>query len=435
MGRLLGTMLLTALLASPQAATAQSIADSQVARNQTLEASAVATSDAPIDAETARNAYPLAVQGPMPEPIVPPAPDEIRASIARGVDLLLKIQRSHGAWGGPQRTKGLNIYAPVPGAHLAFRTGVTGLAVMALLESRGEVSAERRAAIDAAVDRGQSWLLEHSGALRRAEPMALYNVWGHSYALHALRMLVARAEGDAALQSRLTELARYHVDRLQRYNYINGGWGYYDFVAQTQIPSGSPNSFTTATALIALKEAKALDIDYPERLTQKAIDSIIRQRLPDYSYAYGEYLRMVPRMDINRPGGSLGRTQACNYALRLYGREEVTDEIVKTWLNRLFARNGWLSNVRKRPVPHEGQFAVAGYFYYYGHWHAALCLELLPEAERPYFRGHLAHILLPLQEKDGSWWDYPLYDYHQTWGTAMAVSSLVRCLPADQAAP
>jgi hypothetical protein len=34
---------------------------------------------------------------------------------------------------------------------------------------------------------------------------------------------------------------------------------------------------------------------------------------------------------------------------------------------------------------------------------------------------------MPLQEKDGSWWDYPLYDYHQTWGTAMAVSALVRC--------
>ena len=73
-------------------------------------------------------------------------------------------------------------------------------------------------------------------------------------------------------------------------------------------------------------------------------------------------------------------------------------------------------------------FAVAGYFYYYGHWYAALCIDLLPPEERPYFQDHLAHILLPLQEKDGSWWDYPLYDYHHTWGTAMAVSSLVHCL-------
>ena len=56
----------------------------------------------------------------------------------------------------------------------------------------------------------------------------------------------------------------------------------------------------------------------------------------------------------------------------------------------------------------------------------------LPEKERPYFQDHLARILLPLQETDGSWWDYPLYDYHQPAGTAMAVASLVRCLHESQ---
>jgi hypothetical protein len=70
---------------------------------------------------------------------------------------------------------------------------------------------------------------------------------------------------------------------------------------------------------------------------------------------------------------------------------------------------------------------VAGYFYYYGHWHAALCIDQLPAQERKHFKDHLAHILLPLQEKDGSWWDYPFYNYHQQYGTAMAVMALVRC--------
>jgi hypothetical protein len=31
------------------------------------------------------------------------------------------------------------------------------------------------------------------------------------------------------------------------------------------------------------------------------------------------------------------------------------------------------------------------------------------------------------QEKDGSWWDFPLYDYHQQYGTAFALLSLARC--------
>ncbi|MCA9241438.1 MAG: hypothetical protein KDA37_14615, partial [Planctomycetales bacterium] len=168
-------------------------------------------------------------------------------------------------------------------------------------------------------------------------------------------------------------------------------------------------------------------VAFPQKLVDKAIASIVRQRYPDFSYAYGEYLKDYPRIGINRPAGSLGRSQACNAALRIYGDQQVTDEVLKAWLNRLYARNGWLSIGRKRPVPHESYFSVAGYFYYYGHYYAALCIDLLPKEERPYFQDHLAHILLPLQEKDGCWWDYPFYNYHQQYGTAMAVTALRAC--------
>ena len=137
---------------------------------------------------------------------------------------------------------------------------------------------------------------------------------------------------------------------------------------------------------------------------------------------------MCPRMDINRPGGSLGRSQACNLALRLYG-DEARDR-------RRARRPGSIgcspatagsASAASGPCRTNRTSSVAGYFYYYGHYYAALCIDELPADERPYFQDHLARILMPLQEKDGSWWDYPLYDYHQSWGTAMAVSALVRC--------
>jgi hypothetical protein len=82
---------------------------------------------------------------------------------------------------------------------------------------------------------------------------------------------------------------------------------------------------------------------------------------------------------------------------------------------------------RKRPVPHESFFSVAGYYYYYGHWYAAMCIDALPEAGRSANRDRLAQIILPLQERDGSWWDYPFYNYHQQYGTALAVMTLLRC--------
>jgi len=68
---------------------------------------------------------------------VPPAPntplpevtrESLEASIRHGVDFLVGYQNKNGSWGGPTRTKGLNIYAPVPGAHPAFRAGASGLA-------------------------------------------------------------------------------------------------------------------------------------------------------------------------------------------------------------------------------------------------------------------------------------------------------------------
>jgi len=146
-------------------------------------------------------------------------------------------------------------------------------------------------------------------------------------------------------------------------------------------------------------------------------------------------LKYAPRMDINRPAGSLGRSQVCNLALRMYGDKMVTDEVIETWLDRLIVRNGWLSMSRKRNYPaqspHFADFGVAGYFYYYGHYYAAMCIDELPADQRPFYQDHLAKILMPLQEKDGSWWDYILYDYHQQYGTAMAVSALVRCLHDD----
>ena len=34
---------------------------------------------------------------------------------------------------------------------------------------------------------------------------------------------------------------------------------------------------------------------------------------------------------------------------------------------------------------------------------------------------------IDIQDADGSWWDYPLYNYHQQYGTAYAIMSLHRC--------
>jgi hypothetical protein len=369
---------------------------------------------------------PLDKLGTNGQAAVAPTPEKIQGAIKRGVKFLLADQRPDGSWGSPEKTKGLNIYAPPPGAHDAFKAAVTSLVVMALIEAEPQLAESERADVNPAIDRGAEWLDEHLKALRRATPDALYNVWGHAYSIEALVKLHARAAGNAELQKKWKDHVEHQAGMLERYSFVGGGWSYYDDVAGSQTPGDAAFSFCTSTVLVALKKAESIGVEFPERLTKKAIASIIRQQRPDFSYNYGEYTRLDPRYR-ERPGGSLGRSQACNLALRMYNDKRITDEVLKSWLKRLFDRNGWLSMGRKRPIPHESYFGVAGYFYYYGHWYAALCIEELPEAERPYYQYRLAQIILPLQERDGCWWDYPFYNYHQQYGTAMAVMTLLRC--------
>ena len=365
---------------------------------------------------------------PKPRPITPPTAEALERGIRRGVEFLVRRQDKHGWWGSARNTKGLNIYAPVPGAHHAFRGAVTALCLSALIEV-----GDARPAAREALARGEAWLEDSLPSVRRATPRAIYNNWTHAFAIQALARMIGRKPNDAPRRYRLTKLIAEQIELLGRYETVYGGWGYYDFRAHTQKPSGGPTSFLTATVLVALHEAKGAGVAAPDKLIQRALATVRRQRKPDFTYLYSEGMKWRPQHPINRPGGSLGRSQACNLALRLWGDPKITDDVVATWLDRLFARNQWLGMGRKRPVPHESWFQVAGYFYYYGHYYAAGAIDLLEPKARPHFQDHLAHILLALQEKDGSWWDYPFYDYHQQYGTALALMALRRCRKAPAA--
>ena len=368
---------------------------------------------------------PAAAKTPRLPDVKPPGNAVVEKSIERGVYFLIGNQNKDGSWGSPRNTKGLNIYAPTYQSHYAFRLAVTALCTSAMIEAGGDHPRARAAIADS-----EKYLLENLPKLRRATADAMYNIWAHGYGLQALVRLRARAQEAKEVDKvkRIEAVIKQQFDRLDRYESVDGGWGYYDFRLGTKKPASSSISFVNATVLVAFHEAKAAGIEPPKHLVKRALAALKRQRLPDGSFLYGEYLKYKPRRGINRPAGSLGRSQAGNIALRLWGDEKITDQVIVTWLDRLFARNEWLGMGRKRPVPHESWFQIAGYFYYYGHYYAGLLLEHVPAKDRPRLQDHLAATLMKLQEKEGDWWDYPLYDYHRQYGTAMAVMALQRCL-------
>ena len=112
--------------------------------------------------------------------------------------------------------------------------------------------------------------------------MALYSE-AHSYALQALHRF-ERMETDPKEMDRIRKLMTHQVDMLGKYESIDGGWGYYDFRAQTKQPSGSSISFVNATGLVALKEAEQSGVKVPSKMINRALEAIKRQRLPDHSF-------------------------------------------------------------------------------------------------------------------------------------------------------
>ena len=84
-------------------------------------------------------------------------------------------------------------------------------------------------------------------------------------------------------------------------------------------------------------------------------------------------------------------------------------------------------NGRKRPYPHTTLYQVSGYYYYFDHYYAACLIESLGADAKRQYGPQLMNVILPLQESDGSWWDYPMWDYHKPYGTAFAIMSLLRC--------
>ena len=365
---------------------------------------------------------PKSIKIPRPAAVEYPGVEQVEESIRRGVDYLCKKQNKNGSWGSPKRTKALDIYAPVPGAHHGFRAAVTCMAVTALIQS-----GDQRTEVQEAIDRGEAWILDELPRVRRANATALYNIWAHAYSLQTLVLLQERAGADKEKAEQLAQYTRDQIELLSRYESVNGGWGYYDFTVGAKRPSSIVTSFSAATCVIELQRVRKAGFEVPASVTDKAIGSIKRQRKPDFSYLYGAHHWHKPMYSINRPGGSLGRSQVCNLALYRDGDQAVNDQVFIDWLDRLFARKLWLDIARKRPIPHESYFAVAGYFVYYAYYYGSGCMLELPEEKQAFYKAQFAHLLLDLQESDGCWWDFPLYDYHQPYGTAFAIMTLVRC--------
>lgn len=357
---------------------------------------------------------------PRLESMTPPSEGAIDEHLLRGAAFLLKTQNKDGSWGDHTLTKGLNILCPPPGGPLAFRAATTSLDVIGLMSA-----APQFPQVQESLDKAEAWLLDNLPKIKRTDDLTLYNVWGHAYGIRALCVLAERVSPESERYETLKKECANQIKRLGVVQDKAGGWGYLEFDYFNSPPQGLPTSFTTATVLLALKEAeKTFGLKPEGNMVDRALKFLLKQRTPVGTYVYSISHMKAPVGLINRQTGSLARTPVCNAALYAYNYGDISLKDIEDGLDWMWARGGWLDMSRKKPVPHESFAANSGYFFYYGYFYAAMSISVLPKDKQARHASFLSHTLLPLQEKDGSWWDYPLYNYHKPYGTGYALYSL-----------
>jgi len=338
-----------------------------------------------------------------------PAPSqaEVRAAEGKALAFLLAHQEADGSFGSA-RNASFNDLWNNPETHKAWTVGTTGLAVMALLGEGAQVEPALRHGIDALVAKSD---------LKRVSEWDLDDVWGYIYGLQALsRVLEDPRFAAGEERSGIAKAARTYLEKLAKCR--AGGWSYYAFDNSAYRPEWS-TSFTTAVAVLALVDAKKAGIEVPDGLIEPGLRAIEQCRLPSGAFTYSvEAIPSPGRLEsLDNVKGAVGRIQVCHLAL-LEGGRSVSESDRARGLDQFFEHHRFLEIGRRRPIPHEAYYQIAGYFYFFGHYYAAEVIATLPKEKRGPYASQLLRIVLDTQEADGSMTDYVMHDYPRAYGTA-----------------
>ncbi len=342
-----------------------------------------------------------------------------RAAVDKTIDFFVRTQNHDGSWGSKSCEITFEMTFAVE-TQYAWAVAAHALVTMMLLEA--PETPERRAALDKAV----RWLTR-SRMTKRGSTWDNDAVWGWLYGAVAMTAVSKdeRYQGDE-WREHVHGRGRAIVGWLEKNQEPTGGFGYYDDPPYTRRPKWG-TSFSTGLVVPALGDALRLGWLEDEATKERAMNYLRKCRLPNGAVSYD--LTPVPRINggehINDVKGSLGRIQVYNWALRTVGDERVTDAMIRTGLEQFFEHHRFLAVARMRPYPHEAYYANAGYFFYFGHYYAALAIELLPAGEREAFREQLRDKLIETQRADGTYCDFLGISYMVNSSSAFAALAML----------
>lgn len=318
---------------------------------------------------------------PPPSTHFPRDKKEADAAIARGVEWLLAHQKQNGAW--DDNTYVFGGQDSVPNVHMA----VTALAAAALLEHRA-VAPER---VDAALAKAWAYLDDEKHMALDDEDEL---IWGYVYRLDAF---ARRGEKE-----KLNELVKLVEARQRR----SGAFRHEYY-----------NPFVTASAIVALEQARAAGADVSPDTIENAAAYLEKKRAANGTFTYGD---AGAGAAIE---GAAGRMPVCELALLIAGRSD--EKRLRAAIDASFAHHERLEAVRKFD-DHTDEFANGGFFFWYDLYGRATAIEQIKGATRDKYREALRKIVFEIGEIDGSWVDS--HELGKSYGTACALLVLKTCL-------
>jgi hypothetical protein len=334
---------------------------------------------------------------------------QIDEAIVKGVALLIECQegdpRAEWPYEGVYRVSG-----KIP---VGYRIGGTSICATALLRAPGDDKARREA-----IDRAAAFVIETlKDPLMGADFAPAYDVrgWGHASALSfllALDKLDRAPKGSkAAIDFCVSAIEKLEMPE-------NGGWSYASAGSRKPAP---PSTFMTAVTLQALWQAKAQGYKVDAEVLSRAVAALERARLESGAFQYSGTGRKTGK-GFEAVEGSIARSPLCETTLLLAGKSDA--ERVRKAVDAFFEHWEWLEKRRRQNGTHMGPYAIAPYYFYFGHMYAGQAIEFLPEAGRPEYRKKLAETLFKTRDVDGSWNDR-VFSRSKNYGTACALLALL----------
>lgn len=344
-----------------------------------------------------------------------------RAALKRGLAFMVKDQNADGSWG--------SVANALPGYDDIFLNSETQRGWQVATTALGCISlqhaAEQSDETWAAYERGIGFIVKNVN-LKRPSDWDIDTVWGFVFGMQGIAhaRLQPRFKGTPRA-AEIVAAGEALLSKLARHQTTAGGWGYYEGDAGVTPTPNWATSFTTASCILGLLDARRAGFTVDQAMLNRAVKAVRRCRLPNGAYAYSIDALNTPENieSINNVKGSLGRIQVCNLALRRAGLD-ISDAQLRRGLDAFFREHKFLDIARGRPIPHEAYYANAAYFYFYAHYYAAQVIAELPPDEQAAYWERLRREVIKTQQSDGSSWDYYMNSYGKPYGTSFATGAL-----------